>query len=277
MRADLHIHTTFSDGVLTPEECVAMACECGLDVLAVTDHDTTQGLSRFERAAAQNGLRAVRGVEISAGGDEDVHVLGYHVTDEMTELETFLDAMRRDRVARARSMLSRLTALRMPLTMDDLNLTDIYSVGRPLIARAMVQKGYVTSVKEAFDRYLGNGCPAYEPRKKIPASEVISMLVRCGAVPVLAHPSLIKRPKRDLIPLIHEWKACGLRGLEAYHPMQTPAQMRAWDAFARKEGLLVTGGSDYHCSDDVHAPMGAMTALWTTCAQDTAALLDAHA
>ena len=275
LQADLHIHTTASDGVFTPSKVVLRAKEKGISLLAVTDHDTVAGLEEAKSCALANGMQFLPGVELSAGGKAEVHVLGYGVKDDNERLNAFLADMRNERMERAAQMLEKLRALHMPLEMSDIPRDENNALGRPLIARAMIAKGYVQSVQQAFDQYLGSGRPAYVPRRKIEVSEAVSLLSDIGAVPVLAHPSLIRMEAAELKTAVCEWLDAGLRGIEIYHPAMTHESRMTWLSFAHRHQLLVTGGSDFHAIGDKHADIGEMVAGWKNCSEDAEKLLDA--
>ena len=272
MRADLHIHTTASDGIFPPEAIVAMAKESALDVIAVTDHDTTSGIDAAKKAAAKMQITFVPGVEISAGGDLEIHVLGYGINPEAPVLKELFSSMQEERIRRAHTMLQRLALLGYPLDPDAVFENAQGSVGRPHIARAMVEKGYVSSVQEAFQRFLGSGKPAFVSREKLDTAHVIRILTQAGGIPVLAHPTLLHMPQEQLYPLLTCWKDAGLAGLEVYHPSQR-SDFDSWLRLAKRFDFLITGGSDYHAPDRPDGPMGGTADDWKTAAHDVQHLL----
>ena len=272
MRADLHIHTTASDGIFPPEAIVAMAKESALDVIAVTDHDTTSGIDAAKKAAAKMQITFVPGVEISAGGDLEIHVLGYGINPEAPVLKELFSSMQKERIRRAHTMLQRLALLGYPLDTDAVFKNAQGSVGRPHIARAMVEKGYVSSVQEAFQRFLGSGKPAFVSREKLDTAHVIRILTQAGGIPVLAHPTLLHMPQEQLYPLLTCWKDAGLAGLEVYHPSQR-SDFDSWLRLAKRFDFLITGGSDYHAPDRPDGPMGGTADDWKTAAHDVQHLL----
>ena len=272
MRADLHIHTTASDGIFPPEAIVAMAKESALDVIAVTDHDTTSGIDAAKKAAAKMQITFVPGVEISAGGDLEIHVLGYGINPEAPVLKELFSSMQEERIRRAHTMLQRLALLGYPLDTDAVFENAQGSVGRPHIARAMVEKGYVSSVQEAFQRFLGSGKPAFVSREKLDTAHVIRILTQAGGIPVLAHPTLLHMPQEQLYPLLTCWKDAGLAGLEVYHPSQR-GDFDSWLRLAKRFDFLITGGSDYHAPDRPDGPMGGTAGDWKTAAHDVQHLL----
>lgn len=272
MRADLHIHTTASDGIFPPEAIVAMAKESALDVIAVTDHDTTSGIDAAKKAAAKMQITFVPGVEISAGGDLEIHVLGYGINPEASVLKELFSSMQEERIRRAHTMLQRLALLGYPLDTDAVFKNAQGSVGRPHTARAMVEKGYVSSVQEAFQRFLGSGKPAFVSREKLDTAHVIRILTQAGGIPVLAHPTLLHMPQEQLYPLLTCWKDAGLAGLEVYHPSQR-SDFDSWLRLAKRFDFLITGGSDYHAPDRPDGPMGGTADDWKTAAHDVQHLL----
>ena len=249
---DLHAHTTASDGTLTPAQLVAHAREIGLRALAITDHDTTRGIPEAVAAAGGTGLEVVPGVEISTAFDgTEIHLLGYYVDPASAELESRLARRREDRETRAREIVGRLHALGVAVGVEDvLREAGDGAVGRPHVAAALVKGGWVRDRQEAFDRYLADGRPAAVPKPEFPLADAIALLRQMGAVPVLAHPGLLKRS--DLLPRL---PALGLAGIEVHYPKHTPEQTRELLAFAEAHGLLATGGSDFH-SPLVPQPLG---------------------
>lgn len=275
LQADLHIHTTASDGVFTPSKVVLRAKQKGVQLLAITDHDTVEGLTEACDCAQAQGIQLIPGVELSAGGQAEVHVLGYGVSAKNVQLCKFLSDMQNECLHRAATILEHLKKLNMPLNMDEITDETNSALGRPLIARAMVNRGYVHSVQKAFDQYLNQGRPAYVARKKLDVADAVTLLKEVGAVPVLAHPSLIRMAAADLKNAVHDWLDAGLMGVEIYHPAMTQYDRMYWLSFARKHDLLVTGGSDFHAIGDKHADIGDMTPLWNNCSEDAEKLLSA--
>jgi 3',5'-nucleoside bisphosphate phosphatase len=269
---DLHVHTDASDGQFSPIQVIGLAKEKGVNLLAITDHDTLDGLDKVREQAL--GIDILPGVEISAGGDNEVHILGYGIHDGMKRLHALLQDMRKEREERVRRMIEKLRSLGMPIDLDEIASPQADSLGRAHIGRAMVKKGLADSIYDAFEKYLSPGRPGFEPRPKRKVSQVIRLLREEGAVPVIAHPGLLKMDPEELRPLLNEWKDEGLMGLEAYHPAHLPAMTRTWDGLARKSGLLVTGGSDFHGQDGRHLDIGAMLLNWPTANEDAFKLLE---
>jgi hypothetical protein len=242
-RIDLHAHTTASDGALSPGELVRLAKDCGVSVLAVTDHDTLAGIPAAMTEGRRVGLQIVPGAEVTAYVDDlEVHLLGHFVDPDDVRLNEFLASSRDDRIRRVRRMIDKLWALGLPVDADEI-LTQApgSSVGRPHLAQAMVRRGYVASVQEAFDRFLTPGKPAHVERSRIPATEVISAIKRAGGVPSLAHPGVYGQD--DIIPRLVEQ---GLVGLEVHHPDHGAEAIFRYERMRLRYELLAVGGSDYH-------------------------------
>ena len=243
-RVDLHFHSTASDGVYTPSELVCMALERGLTVIALTDHDTLGGVAEAQQAAVGTGLEVITGMEVNSEGDwGDLHILGYYVDLNNGPLQEQLEAVQDVRVGRARKMIERLTEMGMPLAWDDVRaLAGGASVGRPHVARAMVNRGYVRTTKEAFDRFIANDGPAYVPRLRLTPPEVIEAIIGAGGVPVLAHPGHYWAALERL----PEFVGYGLRGVEVYYPDHSPKEIETLLGLCREYDLLFTGGTDFH-------------------------------
>ena len=273
-RPDLHVHTDASDGQYPPAQVVALAMEKGVTLLAITDHDTLDGLKKAREQARKEGIDILPGVEISAGGDNEVHILGYGIHEGMKRLMALLLDMRREREERVRQMVSKLQHLGLSIGLEEIASPQADSLGRAHIGRALVKKGFVDSLYDAFEKYLSPGRPGDGPRPKREVSQVVRLLREEGAVPVVAHPGLLKMEPLDVQPLLNEWKDVGLMGLEAYHPAHLPAMTGVWDSLARKSGLLVTGGSDFHGQDGRHMDIGAMLPHWSSAQEDILALLE---
>jgi 3',5'-nucleoside bisphosphate phosphatase len=241
---DLHSHTTASDGTLAPRELVRLAARHGVRVLAVTDHDSTGGLAEaMDEAKSLPPLEVVPGLEINCDvAGAEVHVLGYCVDWEAAWFQEFLGAQREERRKRVYRIAARLAELGMPIDPEDVfALVKEGSAGRPHVAQAMVDRGYVKSVREAFDRYLSMNGPANVPRRRFTPAEAVGVIRRARGVPVLAHPGLANRD--ELIPELVE---AGLLGLEAFYPEHSAGQITAYREMCACLGLIATGGSDFH-------------------------------
>lgn len=258
---DLHAHTTVSDGSLTPTELVAKASRLGLAALAVTDHDTVAGLAEAREAAQAVGLELIPGVELSVEDDKGrFHLLGYGFDTDNPELAETLVALRVARAERNTQMAEKMKELGLPVTMDDVRAEageDSEVIARPHFAQALIKKGIVHSVQEAFDRYLATGKPLYLPKQGLTAREAIALLHRAGGVAVMAHPGLVPQSASALAARVETLtNDDGLDGIEAYYSQHGPADTERFLALAGRLGLLVTGGSDFHGTPKPHVPLG---------------------
>jgi 3',5'-nucleoside bisphosphate phosphatase len=245
---DLHTHSIFSDGTLTPEQLVTEAEAAGLSALALTDHDTMAGLPRLRAAGAAASVGVVPGVEISADvAKGTMHMLGYFVDPDCVPLCEALREIRDGRKLRNARILERLNALGLELIWDEV---EAYAgdevISRPHFAQAMEARGYVASKKEAFDRYLAKGKQGYVERFRLPAEEGMRLIRAAGGVPVLAHPFTLELDDAALRASLREWKAQGLAGIEVYYPEHDVGRQATYLALAEELGLVATGGSDYH-------------------------------
>lgn len=240
---DLHSHSTASDGVLSPQELLVLAKGSGVFVLALTDHDTLEGLPVAMAEAARVGVQFVPGVEITAHVDDlEVHILGHFIDPDDHRLAEFLISSRRDRIERVHRIIDKLWALGLPLDADEvLSLAPGPSVGRPHVAQAMIRRGYVASLKDAFDRYLTSGKPGYVERSRIPAAMAIGTIKAAGGMASLAHPGDYGHD--EIIPLLVQH---GLDGLEVYHSEHNTESLFRYERMRVAYGLVAVGGSDYH-------------------------------
>lgn len=241
---DLHLHTTASDGLCEPAVLVDLAWRAGIRTMSVTDHDTVAALSDVETAATRSGIAFVPGIEITAIHDgRDIHVLGYFMRREDAALAEFLERQRADRVRRVSAMADKLADMGKPVDRGALlaSRTGGRSLGRPMVAMALVKAGHTADMRQAFDQLIGEGKPAFIPRCGPSPAEVIGIISRAGGIASLAHPGLLKRD--DLIPGMID---AGLTAVEAFHSEHDPATTEHYLAFAARHGILVSGGSDYH-------------------------------
>jgi 3',5'-nucleoside bisphosphate phosphatase len=241
---DLHSHTTASDGTLSPRELVRAAVRRGVRVLAITDHDSTDGLAEaLDEAAKHPPLTIVPGLEINCDvPGAEVHVLGYCVDYDAAWFQEFLREQRAERVARVHRIAARLAELGMPIDPAEVfAIVKEGSAGRPHVAQVMMRCGYVTSVREAFDKWLHASGPANVPRKRFTPMEAVAIIRRARGVPVFAHPGLAARD--ELVP---DLVAAGLMGIETYYAEHSAAQTAHYKDLCRQHGLVATGGSDYH-------------------------------
>lgn len=269
---DLHMHTTASDGVLSPRELVDFAASRGVTLMAVTDHDTFAGADSLRGKALP--IPVLTGVELSMADMKGLHLLGYGVTDA-PELRTTVQSLAEKRLSRAACMVERLNEMGIALDYDILRVKCHGTLGRAHVAREMVEMGYVRNTEAAFDKYLGEGKPAYIPHESFKMADALALMRRNGFVPVLAHPAELEQKPTVLRMLIERWQAQGLMGVEVYHPSQQKHGFGALDATVRRMGLLVTGGSDYHTNDNRHGQPGSMVAHWPNAADDAARLMEA--
>ncbi|MEE8413292.1 MAG: PHP domain-containing protein [Dehalococcoidales bacterium] len=248
-KVDLHIHSSVSDGRFSPAELVRKSAGAGLTLISLTDHDNVDGIpAALEEAENYPLLKLIPGVEISTDvPDGEVHLLGYFIDYSHQELLLTLKKMRDSRLERAQGMVENLAKLGLPLSWERvLEIAGSGSIGRPHIAQALLEKGYITTFKEAFTRYLAWGGPAYIKREKITPSEGVELILRAEGLPVLAHPLTVNDPES----LVARLKENGLAGIEAYYKDYTGADTRRLVGLAERFGLIVTSGSDYHGLDD---------------------------
>lgn len=248
-KIDLHLHTTASDGASTPKQLVKKAVDLGLEIIAVTDHDNVTAVKEVQDLGQQQGLKVVPGIEISTyRGEAEYHILGYFIDIENNALlgltETILDS----RIERTHQMVEKLTELGYPLEFADVKKFGVgASLGRPHIARALVEKGYVESIGDAFsDQFIGGGSEAYVEKKNILPVEAIEVIIKAGGVPVIAHPQLINHGKPLAREEIARLKELGLKGIEVYQTKHNQKVSRKYKKIAEELELLITGGSDYH-------------------------------
>ncbi len=245
MRVDLHLHTTASDRQLSPAEIVRKAAEMGLSAIAITDHDSVEGVEPALAAAeAFPSLLVIPGVELSADIPRgEAHILGYFIDLREQGLKRSLESLRNARRERGRKIVARLAQLNIDVDWQRvLELAAGASVGRPHIAQAMMERGYISSLREAFTKYIGRDGPAYVERERLTPLQAVELVLSASGLPTLAHPADIK----GLESLIPQLKQFGLVGLEAYYNGY-PKQTISWlNGLARDHGLIPCGGSDYH-------------------------------
>lgn len=245
---DLHTHSTFSDGSLSPEALAAEAARLGLTAVALTDHDGMGGIPLFMKACRSVGVRGIPGVEISIDFKSGtMHMLGYFTAHGGTALDKGLTRIRKGRETRNQIILEKLNALGYSLTWPDVAKFARESVvGRPHFAQALIEKGYVKRKDDAFERLLAKGRPAYVDRFRLTAEEGIAMIRKAGGLAVLAHPYTLGLHKKGLRTLMAELSEQGLGGIEAYYPEHDAEQCRFCLSLAGEHNLAVTGGSDFH-------------------------------
>ncbi len=246
---DLHTHSTASDGTCTPKELVRKAKEIGLYALALTDHDTISGVKEAQEEAQKIGLRFLPGVEISVRfeGPGHCHLLGYFLRYQHPRLEKALFSLQEARSNRNQKMVKKLQELGIEISLDELKaLARGGEIGRPHMAKLLVQKGVVRDFEEAFKRYLGKGCPAYVPKALFSAQEAIEMVHEVGGVVSLAHPYYLKLSREETEEFVRSLKDQGLDAVEAYYTDHDASYTAFCLELAQKFALLVTGGSDFH-------------------------------
>ena len=243
MHIDLHLHSAASDGLLQPAALVQAVRAAGIHVFSITDHDTVDGLADGRLAAQACGLTLIAGIELSAyWGKVELHILGYFIDPNHAELTGFLHRIRGARQVRMHAMLNRLQAMGLGVPPASVfERAHHGNVGRPHLARALVERGFVSTTDEAFDRYLGTGRPAFVPRPDVSVADAIRMIRTAGGLASLAHPGLYGRD--DAIP---DLVAAGMQAIEVYHPQHTFGRIAHYKRVAKRYGLLVTGGSDFH-------------------------------
>lgn len=257
MYVDLHIHTHYSDGVCSPAEVVAMARESDLQTIAITDHDTIDALDEAMLAGKQTGINVIPGIELSIDAempeDGHMHILGYFIDPGNSRLNESLHFLREARKTRVLQIIEKLRGLGIELSYEAVEQIagESESPGRPHIASALIENGAISSRREAFEKYLAKGAPAYVEKKKLNPQEAIGLIREAGGIAVLAHPVLCGFKKEsEIYSLIIKLKEIGLQGIEAYYPMHDPDQTAIYLKIARELGLAVTGGSDFHGYED---------------------------
>ena len=256
MKADLHVHTTASDGRYSPEDIVRMAVSRGIEVMAITDHDSVDGVpSALEAAKPFPKLRVIPGVEVSTDVPHgEVHMLGYFIDYSDPGLTRKLAELRNSRKVRAQRMIEKLATMGVNVEWDRVQeIAGSGSVGRPHIARAMMENGYVQSTREAFSRFIGREGPAYVEREKMTPEQVVEFVVEVGGLPVLAHPGDID----DLDDFIPRLQRVGMIGMEVYYNGYNAKTVAHLASLSSKHNLIALGGSDYHGQDTLtETPLG---------------------
>ena len=252
-KADLHIHSTFSDGSDSPEQIVALAVEKELGCIALTDHDIIAGIEKARKAAQGKDVEVLSGVELSTDlAGTDIHILGYCFDIHNAVLNERLKLFCQTRVERVREMVDKLDRMGMPVSEEEiLSQTDSDAVGRLHVARVMLKKGYVSTIEEAFHRYIVEGKPAFVPKFKQTPFEAIDLIRQAGGVAVMAHPMVTMRD--EVIPSLVK---AGLKGLEVYYPNTSKKVIQFYERIADKHGLIKTGGSDAHGRFRDYSPIG---------------------
>ncbi len=243
MTADLHCHTTASDGTLAPAQLVRLAKDLGLKALGITDHDTVNGIEEAVDAGERLGIEIIPGLELNTDFEGvEVHILGYYPDLEAPALQEVLARMRDARRSRVRAMLEKLNGLGLAVREERvLEIAGQGSVGRPHVAQALREQGYVKDIMDAFARYIGPGRPAYVSRYKLTPEQGVGLIGAAGGIAVLAHPGSVARD--EIIPRLLQ---TGLKGIEVFHTSHSKDMERKYSEMARTLGLVMTGGSDFH-------------------------------
>jgi predicted metal-dependent phosphoesterase TrpH len=249
MEIDLHVHTTASDGTMSPAEVVRYAKKKGLRAIAITDHDTVEGIAEGLKEGSNVGLEVIPGVELSVDFPKGtMHLLGYYIDHTRAELLEKLRVVQRARAERNLQMIERLRGLGIEIDLSELKEAPEHAqIGRPHFAYTLVHKGYAQNIQDAFDRYLRKGGPAYVEKFKFSPEEAMGFIIKAGGVTVLAHPFTLNRlQQKDLEDVIAKLKAQGLDGIEIFYPEHSEGQVKIYRHLAQKYGLVMSGGSDFH-------------------------------
>ena len=255
---DLHIHSTASDGTDTPTQIVQKAAKLGLAAIAVTDHDSVSGVAEAVQAGKEYSVEVVPGIEVSSDyRDENVHILGYFIDIDAPAMRPVLDWVKVERMDRNVKLVEMFQRDGFDISMEALLREYPGSVlGRPHFCEYLMHKGYISTVKEGFDKYLGEGKPYYLPKRRISIATAVETIVGAGGVPVLAHPFMYHYSKPEIIELIETVKDLGIRAVEAYYSEFSDEQTEWLLRAAEKYGLGISGGSDYHGPRKPHIAIG---------------------
>lgn len=243
MKADLHIHTTASDGIYTPQEIVKKAYQAGLSAIAITDHDTFEGIQAAKEVEQKIDIEVIPGIELSTNDQgKEIHILGYFPDLHDQPLIRLLDKIKADKILRIKKMVVKLQEMGISLQFSEvMKAAGGENPGRPHIARVLIQKGYIKSISEAFKIYIGNQCPAFVSRYDLSTQLAIEYLIQARGIPVLAHPQMKVSSSQ-----IDEFIKYGLKGIEVFHPKHTLQMQEYYLDIAHEKKLIVTGGSDFH-------------------------------
>ncbi|WAM34524.1 PHP domain-containing protein [Caldicellulosiruptor morganii] len=254
---DLHIHTTISDGTYSPEEVVLLAKEKGLSAIAITDHDTTDGVKMAVKKGQDVGIKVISGVEISADFEIEMHILGLFIDVDNTLLQGKLKMLEMFRKERNPKIIEKLRKMGYDISMEDVERVAAGDViGRPHIARVLVQKGYFEDTKAVFENLLGFGKPAYVKKEKLKPYEAIEAIKKAGGLAILAHPHRYLYLEEGPEDVFEELKEYGLDGIEVYHSDHTDRETKQLFEIARKLDFLISGGSDFHGANKPDIEMG---------------------
>lgn len=251
-KADLHIHTTFSDGSLTPNEIVKWASKKKVHAIAITDHDTVEGIKATIESAILYDIITIAGIEISCTmEEEEVHILGYFIDYEDNNLLNMTKLLKESRESRGEKIIEKLNYLGFEISLEDVyDISGTGVIGRPHIAKAMIKKEYVNTIEEAFEKYLNRNKPAYVERYKLSIEDGINLIHRAGGVAVIAHPGLVKSKK-----VIYEAIRLNVDGIEAIHSKHSEQDVIKYSEIGNKYNLIITGGSDFHGNYNNNVPV----------------------
>lgn len=254
---DLHTHSLKSDGSMTPSEVVAEAKKSGLAAIALSDHDTVDGVREAVEAGEKLGVEVIPAIEFSVQSKTETHILGYFIDIENPDLLRMLKEVVDLRIERNHVTCQRLNELGFEMTLEEVRaLAPNNFVGRAHFARLMMDKGYISSVKEGFDKYMSVGKYAYCEKQRLTARDAIELIAKCGGISFLAHPHLTKLPDDELKEFLIELKGYGLSGLEGYYTDYTPEMQEKYQSMARELGLMISGGTDFHAAMKPHISIG---------------------
>ncbi len=251
MKVDLHVHTTASDGLLSPTAIISKANENRINTIAIADHDTIDGIPEGMVAANEKGVNLIPALEISAKHDKQIHMLGYFVDYTNLKFQNFVNKLKNSRDDRNQKMLKKLEKFGFEITIEELKASAEGNIGRPHIADIMVKKGYVSTFKEAFERYIGNDKSCYVSKERPSIKKAIEIIKKYKGVPVLAHPKYTFLRNEDLDTFISYLADVGLEGLEVYYSKHSKEEQEEYLKLAEKYSLIPTAGSDYHRNGDV--------------------------
>lgn len=254
---DLHTHSCMSDGELTPAALVRHAKNSGLAAVAVSDHDSVDGVREAMQEGEAIGIEVVPAVELSAKSKTELHILGYYIDIDHPYLKDKMEEALLVRTKRTEQTCANLVTLGFDVTVEEARaLAPAGIIGRAHFARLLADKGYTRSVQEAFELYLSSGKPAYSNEQKLTAEDCVTMIKKAGGAAFVAHPHLTKMSDEQLEPFLLELKECGLDGIEGYYSEYTPAQQEHYQAMAKKLGLTICGGTDFHGAMKPHIAIG---------------------
>lgn len=254
---DLHTHSLKSDGSMTPAEVVCEAKKAGLAAIALSDHDTIDGIEEAIAQGNKIGIEVVPAIEFSVISKTETHILGYFIDINNPELREVLKEVVELRIQRNLVTCQKLNELGFDITIDEVRaLAPNNFVGRAHFARVLMDKGYIKSVKEGFDKYMSAGRYAYCEKQKLTAKAAIELIKKCGGLSFLAHPHLTQLNDDELIIFLKELRGYGLNGLEGYYTDYTPEMQEKYQAMAKELGLMISGGTDFHAKMKPHISIG---------------------